>query len=234
MRARPYAAATGVRPAETDAMRHAQFPIVVARECTVAKPGAAIRVRRAVPAVFCAVLLAAASGCSRSRAADVVTGPPLSVPAPPPRVITPAEEAPLASGPGRAEIPLAGAPEAVQERATVPPSPPPATAPRQQPAAAVPPAPSASTPTAELPRQVHIESAGDEAARRKEVDGYLASAERDLNRISQRVLNAQGRQQFEEAMSLRDAARRAVNERNFTFALTQAKKAATLAATLAR
>lgn len=95
------------------------------------------------------------------------------------------------------------------------------------------PSPSANTPVRELPRQVQVESSRDDAARRKEVDTLLTSAERDLNRIAQGNLNAQGREDFKDTQSLLSAARKALSDRNFTLAFTNANKAAILAAALA-
>lgn len=211
-------------------MRHALPLLVVGRKRLVTAMPSAARSWSAAFLVGIACLVLA-SGCARSRAAEVVDGPPLAVPAPPPRLIAPIEDEPLASAPGGPETPLASAPAVVQERVTRPPSPPPAS-PRQE-------TPDASTtsptppPPAALP-EVRVESAVDDPALRKEVEEFLASAERDLKRISLRSLNTQGREQLKEVASLMAAARKGLNERNFTFARQQASKAATIAASLAR
>jgi hypothetical protein len=149
------------------------------------------------------------SGCAKARAQTVPDGPPLAMPAPPPRVVTPLEEPQVVVAAPPVEVPPPATP-AAPPRATTPP--------RTPPAAGEP--PRASRPTA-----------ADVAEERK-VRDVLARASRDINRVNRSRLNADGRAQYDQSKRLAEQAEQAIKERNWVFAGTLADKAATLAAEL--
>jgi hypothetical protein len=180
--------------------------------------------------VVAALLLAAvASGCAKGRAAEAVVGPPLAVPAPPARVVTPAEPVPLAAAPGRTETPLSPAPGIVK------PEPPPRAAAPATGAATKPGPVAAATPSSppvEPFRDVRIDPSAREVELRSETEMLLASVASTLNRVTRQNLSALHRQQYDDSKSLSEIAQKALAERNFLFALTNARKAAQLAAAL--
>lgn len=193
-------------------------------------PGAACRA-----SVLLCVALATAmvTGCSRSRAAELTAGPPLAVPAPPPRVLPSVEaEAPLAAASGTTDTPLAEAPEVVQDRVNVSPQRPAATTARPDPPPSAPAPSPPATPVSELPTQVQLE--GDEAARRRDIAAMIRNAESDLKRVSRVSLNRTAQLQYDDAVNALRHAREFLDKRNLQLAETQARKAATLAADLAR
>ena len=186
---------------------------------------------RAMRSLGALVLLATlAGGCARARAADVPVGPPLAMPPPPERVLAPVEEAPLVTAPGRAETPLTPAPEVVQQRPPAPRAPAPAEQTRREPP---PPAPAASPATGpvagEVSRQVRTPSSAEETAQQRDIRNRLAAVAADLNRVSQKGLTGASKQQFEDARSLWEVASKALSERDYEYARTQADKAAQLA-----
>jgi hypothetical protein len=172
------------------------------------------------------LVVAAACGagaCSKARAQTVPDGPPLAMPLPPPRVVTPMEE-PLAAVPITTEMPAAAA-------ATPPPRTPPrntnAAAATPPPAAPVAPAPA---PAVEPPRTVR--PTAHELAEEKRIRGLLSRASRDIGRIDYRRLTNEGRAQYDQSKALAEQAEQAIKDRNWVFADTLADKAATLAAEL--
>lgn len=172
-------------------------------------------------------LVFAAAGCAKARAAETVPdGPPLSVPAPPPRVLAPVELPAVAATAPPAEVPAAAsrpAPRPPAPRANEP-------APRQEPAP--PPVVAERPPSPEPARPVTLTSA--EAAQDRKVRDILTRSARDLNRVDYRRLSAEGKSQYDQAKRFEDQAEQALKERNFVFAETLADKAATLAAELLR
>lgn len=163
-----------------------------------------------------------AAGCgARAQAETVPDGPPLTVPAPPERVFTPFEPAPVAEGTVAPEPVTGPAPDAVAAqpppRATTPPR-------SSEPPPAPPPAPAQ--------RELRAATTQADAELEKKVQGLLATARRDLGAVSYPRLTAQGREQFNQARSFADQATDALAQRNFVFAETLADKAAQLAAGL--
>jgi hypothetical protein len=165
-----------------------------------------------------------AGACSKARAQTVPDGPPLAMPLPPARVITPMEE-PLAAVPITTELPpAAGAP-----------MPPARTPPKRTDTAAAaptqpaPPAP-APAPVVEPPRAAR--PTAHELAEEKRIRGLLSRASRDIGRIDYRRLTNEGRAQYDQAKALAEQAEQAIKDRNWVFADTLADKSATLAAEL--
>jgi hypothetical protein len=156
----------------------------------------------------------AIAGCAKARAQTVPDGPPLAMPAPPPRVVTPPEEPQVAIAAPPVEAPVAAPPAA-------PPRTPPPTPPRTN----TPPAPGAGEARASRP------SAADVAEERK-VREVLVGASRAIDRVNRGRLNADGRAQYDQSKRLAEQAEQAVKERDWVFAMTLADKAATLAAEL--
>jgi hypothetical protein len=174
------------------------------------------------------LVVAAACGvgaCSKARAQTVPDGPPLAMPLPPPRVVTPMEE-PLAAVPITTEVPAAAGPATPPAR-TPPRKADTAAAAPPQTAPAVTPAP---TPVVEPPRASR--PTAHELAEEKRIRGVLARATRDIGRIDYRRLSNEGRAQYDQSKALAEQAEQAVKDRNWVFADTLADKAATLAAEL--
>jgi hypothetical protein len=174
------------------------------------------------------VALLASTGCaSKAGAATVPDGPPLAMPAPPPRVITPVEIV--------AEAP----PPVVPDPAPVTPTRPPAVRPpaaRQEPAAAAtPPAtqPVVTTPPPPEPREVRAVPSAAAAAEERKVRDVMTRASRDLNRVDYQKLSAEGQSQYNQSKRFAEQADQAIKDRNYVYAMTLADKAATLAAELA-
>ena len=179
------------------------------------------------------------AGCAKAKAKTVAEGPALQVPEPPPRVLSPVEEEPIAATPATpGSSPPAPAPRTAPPRPLTPPRRPNAAAnepaPRQEtppPAAeqpVAPPSPSPTEPTRELRPAL---SAADTAEERK-IRDLLTRATRDLNRVDYRRLSSDGRSQYEQSKRFSDQAEQAIKDRNYVFAATLADKAATLAAQL--
>jgi hypothetical protein len=176
--------------------------------------------RAAVALVVLMALGVGGAACAKARASAVMPdGPPLQVPEPPPRVVTPVQE--LVSTPPSTEI--GTAPVAI-----VPPTPPrPVAEPRTQPPAAASPVPTVPA----VPRELRTAplTAGESERSIREV---LAQAARDISRVEYAQLSPAGRTQYDQAMRFRAQADEALRQRNLVFAATLADKAAALAAEL--
>jgi hypothetical protein len=159
----------------------------------------------------CALGVGSVSGCTKARAQTVPDGPPLAMPAPPARVVTPPDEPQIASAPPIEAPALSAAP---------PRTPPSARAAGTQPPAAAVEPPRASRPTA------------TDVVEERKVRDLLRRAANDINRVNRGRLNADGRAQYDQSKRLAEQAEQAVKERNWIFAGTLADKAATLAAEL--
>lgn len=164
------------------------------------------------------------SACAKARA-ETPDGPPLAVPAPPPRVIAPAEE------------PLAATPVELTEPAPTPPNPSrraPArsnNAPAQkpdQPPPVEPPAPQAAP---DIPAEPAPTLRAPGVAE-KPVRDRLMAANRDLGRVDYLKLSVDGRAQYEQSKRFIQQAEDALKTQNFVFAQTLADKAAQIAAEL--
>ena len=193
-------------------------------------------------AVLCAILCIAplvGSACAKARAAAEPQMPALSVPPPPPRVLPPLEGEPIdASAPAPAEpqtrtrLPRqrseatrsganGGRPEARIESSTTPAAPA-ETSPTADAGATTPPVPA-----------LQLAPAGDGASEQN-TRRRLAQAERDLQRVDYRLLNAEAQAQYDTAKRFITLAEQAIVDRNLLFAHTLADKAATIAAVLQR
>lgn len=177
------------------------------------------------------LLAAGAAACAKPRALTVPDGPPLAMPLPPPRVFQPAEEPPHEPPPE---------PEVVAEEPPKPAPRPPARRPAPAPTAEAakpepePPAAAVAPPGPGDPaRELRATPSAADATAERQVRDTLNRANRDLNRVNQRRLSAEGRSQFEQAKRFAEQAVEALKERNFVFAATLADKAATLASQLA-
>ena len=168
------------------------------------------------------------SACVRTSAKTVPDGPPLEVPAPPARVIAPADE-PIATAPTEPLEP-APAPTSMTRRpirrpanaepVQKPEPNPPADTPPPQ---ATPPEPAVTTPPPTL-------RAPGSAA--KPIRDLVARAQRDLSRVDYSKLTEAGKAQYEQSKRFVQQAEQALKDQNFVFAQTLADKAATLAAEL--
>lgn len=176
-----------------------------------------------------AVLLAlgAGAGCAKARAASVPEAPPLVVPAPPPRVLVPAEEEPLAArnaGPdttvSAVELPAVQppAPRARRPQASTPepPSAPPAAA--AAPASAV----------TEAPRELRAVAAPDQ----QRIEAIIGRAEKDLEGLDPGKLAGAQLVAFNDARRFLKEATEALKQRNLLRASESADKAERLAAAL--
>ena len=157
----------------------------------------------------------------------VPDGPPLAVPVPPARVITPVEEIAAAPPPAVSLEPVTAEPTPPRQPVRPEPkpgTPPPAAAPAQSPPP--PPAPIVE------PREVRTVPSAAAADEERKIKERMAGAARDLNRVDYQKLSAEGKAQYDQSMRFSEQAQQALKERNFVYALTLADKAATLAAEL--
>jgi hypothetical protein len=172
--------------------------------------------------------IVAVSGCVKTSAKTVPDGPPLEVPAPPARVIAPADE-PIATAPAEPLEP-APAPSSTTRRpirrpanaepAQKPEPIPPADAPLPQ---VAPPEPAVTAPPPTLRAPGSAE---------KPIRDLVSRAQRDLSRVDYAKLTEAGKTQYEQSKRFVQQAEQALKEQNFVFAQTLADKAATLAAEL--
>ena len=173
-----------------------------------------------------------ATGCAKARAASIPQPLPLTVPEPPARVLTPVEEAPLAASPGP-DTSLASAPSLQPPPRPQRGRPVPAASESNASEAAPPAATSSSAPTVEAPRDLRpATSSREPVADQQRVQGVIAQAERDLNRVDWGKLTAEGKEQYDLSARYRTEAAAALKERNFLRAGESAEKAARLAAAL--
>jgi type IV secretory pathway VirB10-like protein len=184
-------------------------------------------VRAGVFAVGVGVLGVGSFACAKTQAKSAPEGPPLDVPAPPPRVLAPVEEPVIELEPTPEPQPAAAPPR-------TPPRPPvrrAEPAPEPAPVIAAPTPPVEPTPV-EPPRELRPASPARDAAAEKEVRDTLARAARDLTRVDYGKLSVDARAQYDQSKRFTQQAEQAVKDRNFVFAATLADKAATLAAEL--
>jgi hypothetical protein len=179
-----------------------------------------------------AAAMIGASACVKTQAKTVPDGPPLDVPAPPARVIAPAEE-PIATTPAEPLEP-APAPSSTSRRPTRRPAnagvdqsaqkpepPPPAEAPLPQAAPPEPPVTTAPAPTLRAPGSAE-----------KPIRDRVTSAQRDLSKVDYAKLTEEGKSQYDQSKRFIQQAELALKEQNFVFAQTLADKAAQIAAEL--
>ncbi len=165
----------------------------------------------------------AAAGCAKAQAKAVPDGPPLQMPAPPPRVIATLEEPPPAPF---VEEPPAAAP--------APPKPAPLARPAPKPDV------KAEAPVEVAPRETKpaepraLRAPGRDDAKERAIRDQLTGASRTLGRVDYARLSRDGRSQYEQSRRFIEQAEQALKEQNLVFAATLADKAATLAGELVR
>lgn len=179
--------------------------------------------RRALVLVCFAFALA---GCVRHRVATQPDLPPLAPPPPPPRVVTPPEieQQPVPPVPE----PERKAPRRVPPRNEARPEPPKPQPPAKPDTATPPPKEEPQPP----PTTLQTTPPGAQQDMERQARGLLTQARRDLGRINQRSLNADGKGQYETASRFVEQADQALKAQNFVLALSLADKAATIAAVL--
>lgn len=182
-----------------------------------------VRHRRGAAALALAAMALGFGGaaCAKARAETVPDGPPLLVPAPPPRVLAPVEaraipEAVPEPDPAPAvAVPTAEAAPPVTE-----------SRPRPRPAAAAPAVP-------EVPGAVggagDLRAGSASTATQSSVRGMLARAARDRARVNVNQLSAAARSQYRQSQRFTAQAQQALRDRNLIFAAALAEKAAALA-----
>jgi hypothetical protein len=179
--------------------------------------------------IVVASLGAGVGGCIKAQAKTAPDGPPLEMPAPPPRVIAPADE-PIVAAPAEPTEP-APAPTSTTRK---PPR-------RAQPSAESTQKPVETAPPAELPLpQAAPEPTNPTPAptlrapgtAEKPVRDRLTEAQRDLARVDYAKLSPDGRNQYEQSKRFVQQAEQALKDQNFVFAQTLADKAANIAAEL--
>jgi hypothetical protein len=190
------------------------------------KPAAAGKV---VAFAFCILHLALIlSGCAKAQANAVPDGPPLAVPAAPPRVIGPIADEPRAENPPEPETPPAPPPTNVgaPPRPRRPPTTTaatPAEEPKPETPAVTPP------PVVEAPRPVppQVDAVAD-----RRIRDVMRDAASNLNRVDYRRLSTDGKAQYELSKRFNELAEQALKERNYVYAATVAEKAAEIATQL--
>lgn len=171
----------------------------------------------------------AAAGCGKAQAKAVPDGPPLEMPAPPPRVLGPLNE-PLAAAPAEPAEPAAAAPSTTRrpprrnsngpsDAEQKPAQPSPVEVPQSPPENA----PEPARTTLQVPGRGGAEDA---------IRDRLGIAQRDLSRVDYARLSYDGRAQYEQSKRFIQQAEQALKDQNLVFAATLADKAATLAAEL--
>ena len=158
----------------------------------------------------------AVTGCARLHAKNI--GPPLDMPAPPPRVV------PVATTPIESQPIVVSQP--VGEVQSTPPAPVPVPSPTPPVATERPAQPAAEPPS--------LQTSANPSAAEQRTRAALASSTRDLGRIDVRSLGPDARAQYDIARRFVAQAADALNGKNYEFALQLADKAATLAALLQR
>jgi hypothetical protein len=172
------------------------------------------------------LLVMITSGCVRARAKSLPNGPPLDVPAPPPRIVVPleaeappAQPAPSPDEPRRAPAPTPARPRPAATAA------PPAEAPR---AAEEPPRPT-PLPTPPVTTTLQTTPAAEQGEVERAIRATMTRASAELNRIDYRALNADARTQYDTAKRFIQQAEDAIRMKNLPFAKNLADKAAVLA-----
>lgn len=177
-----------------------------------------------------------AGACAKAQAKANVEGPPLAVPAPPPRVLAPvegtlAEDTPPApeepvtppAGNGRPTTPRPATPNTRRQSTTTTATPNATTEPA--PDTSTPPAPPAEPPAIRpVPTQ--------DAAAENRIREVMRKAANDLKGVDYRKLSDAGKGQYEQSQKFNVQAEQELKNRNYTLAATLADKAATVASEL--
>jgi len=167
-------------------------------------------------------------GCVRAKAKTLPNGPPLDVPAPPPRIVVPlqaeappAEPIPAPEEPRRPPTPVPARPRPT----TAAPAP---TTVETPPVTQEPPKPASTPPATALQTTPAAEQGEVERA----IRATMIRASADLKRVDYRALNANARTQYDTAKRFIQQAEDAIRMKNLPFAKNLADKAAALAAQL--
>ena len=188
------------------------------------------RLRASVGAFLLVGIAAAGGGCAKARAEANPAGPPLSIPAPPPRALMPVEAEPIAAIPAP-EPPIAAAP-----RVTPTPLPtrrPPATRTEPETRTEAPAATATPVAGATEPRELRtVPSSPGASSGEASVKNYLTRAELARSNVTYSKLSAEGRKNFDESKRHSDLALEKLKEGNILLARSAAEKAATLAEAL--
>jgi hypothetical protein len=175
------------------------------------------------------VVSLAGSGCAKVQARTEPVMPLLMPPPPPPRTV----EIYIDDG---APAPESGAAEGALNVPARPPARPPAARPdvpsKPEPARAEPERP--GTVATQPPSLTLKPAPGSESTTQASIRRLLSSAARDLGRTDYKVLNADGRAQYDTAKGFMQQAEEALKAGNLIFAGKLADKAATMAAVLVR
>jgi len=170
------------------------------------------------------LLVLTVPGCVRARAKTLPAGPPLDVPAPPPRVVLPLE---AAAEPPPAQPPVPAPEEPRRTPARPRPAP---VAPAEPPRVAEEPPRPAATPPATTTLQTT--PAAEQGEVERAIRATMTRASADLNRIDYRALNKDARTQYDTAKRFIQQAEDAIRMKNLPFAKNLADKAAVLATQL--
>jgi hypothetical protein len=185
--------------------------------------------------IVLALAAGVACGCARAQAAKTTPdGPPLDMPAPPPRDIETNDSEPpppisLPQEPARNPTP--------RPRPATPPREQPREAPRPEPPKPEPPPPVEPPPTppeepVRPPATLQTTTPDAEGEVERSIRGTLTRATNDLGKINYQQLNSEARTQYETAKSFIRQADAALRAKNLVFAKNLADKAATLATQL--
>ena len=172
------------------------------------------------------LLVLTVPGCVRARAKTLPAGPPLDVPAPPPRVVLPLE---AAAEPPPAQPPAPAPEEPRRTPAPARPRPAPV-APAEPPRVAEEPPRPAATPPATTTLQTT--PAAEQGEVERAIRATMTRAGADLTRIDYRALNKDARTQYDTAKRFIQQAEDAIRMKNLPFAKNLADKAAVLATQL--
>jgi len=180
-----------------------------------------------------ALALLSAAGCARAKAKTVPDVPPaLDVPAPPARDVETNETEP----PQPVPLPQEPARNAPPRPRPAPPTTPKAEQPRQEPpkpeAAPEGEVPKPAEEPARPPTTLQTTPAEAEGDLERGIRDTLARASNGLNRIDYRILDANGRSQYDAAKGFIRQADAAIRAKNLVFAKSLADKAATIAVQL--
>jgi hypothetical protein len=178
------------------------------------------------------LVVATGAACAKARAEMVADGPPLEVPAAPPRVLAPIDDTVTAASPPVDPVttPPQAAPSGTQTRRQAPRADNEGREPASTPAPAAVAPPTPALPDA--PRDLRPANSAADAEAEKKIRGLMSQALQNLSRVEYRTLSVDNKAQYDDARRFVERAEQAIKDRNFVYAETHADKAATLAAQL--
>lgn len=181
-------------------------------------------------ALSLALLAVTAGACVRAQAKTAPDGPPLEVPAPPPRVIAAAEE-PIATPPAEPLEP-APAPASTTRKPVRRPAAQTEPPPKPEPAPTDTPTPQTTPPEPAVTTTPPAPTLRAPGSAEKPIRDLVAKAQRDLAQVDYAKLTSAGKTQYEQSKRFAEQAEQALKDQNIPYAQTLADKAATLAAEL--